>query len=390
MRCVGGLSILGNSREALDDVLSQLREGLASEAGGIAFVLASRDHLDAFPAISAALTESKLADHVIGCTAESVVGSGQEIENAPALSILVLSAPGLAVEPFRIGRDEEFLPAEPGEDGRRAIFLFADPFTFPHEPWLKRFHDALPNFPILGGMASASRAPGGNRLVLNGETHETGAVGLFVTCPPGLAIRTVVSQGCRPIGRPLIITKADKNILREVGRRPAIEVLRELFEELSEEDQARAQAALHIGRVINEYQGEFNRGDFLVRNVLGADEDGGIVITDLLRVGQTVQFQVRDDETATEDLRTLLTEQRLDHPKDRPIGALLVTCNGRGTRMFSTPHHDVKLVQSVLGMIPVSGFFAMGEFGPIGGQNFVHGYTASLAIFSETSDDPGA
>ncbi len=390
MRCVGGLSVLGNSVEAFEDVRGQLVEGLEGRTGSFAVVLTTRDHLDALATISANLTSTGIARHVIGCSAESVVGSGQEIENSPALSILVVVTEGLEVAPFRIPRDEEFLPPEPGIEGHRAVFLFADPFTFPAEPWLKRFHESLPGFPILGGMASASRSPGGNRLILDGQIHEDGAVGLFLKSSPNLTIRSLVSQGCRPIGRPLLITKADRNILREVGRRPALEVLRELFEELPADDQARAQTGLHIGRVINEYQSDFDRGDFLVRNVLGADPEEGIVINDLLRVGQTVQFQVRDDVTASEDLRTLLTEHRIDHPRERPLGALLFTCNGRGSRLFPAPHHDVKTVQSILGMIPVAGFFAMGEIGPIGGQNFMHGYTASLAIFSEVPDEPGA
>jgi small ligand-binding sensory domain FIST len=232
----------------------------------------------------------------------------------------------------------------------------------------------------MGGMASGSQVPRANQLVLDGKAYHDGAVGMLLGGP--IAIRTVVSQGCRPIGRTLIVTKAEQNIIREVGRRPVLEVLRELFQELSPDDQRKLQDGLHIGRVINEYQESFHRGDFLVRNVTGADDTGAIQITDLARVGQTVQFHIRDAETADEDLRENLARARDRSPRrSPPAGALLFSCNGRGTRLFDAPDHDVSLIHEMLGPIPVAGFFAMGEIGPIGGQNFLHGYTASIVLF---------
>jgi small ligand-binding sensory domain FIST len=164
-----------------------------------------------------------------------------------------------------------------------------------------------------------------------------------------------------------------------------LEVLREVFEELDEDDQARVQQGLHVGRVINEYQETFRRGDFLVRNVLGADEAGGIAISDFVRVGQTVQFHIRDAESADEDLHGLLEAERRERPEARPRGALLFSCNGRGSRLFSGPNHDIGLIHEVLGPLPTTGFFAMGEIGPVGGQNFLHGFTASIVLFEEPS-----
>jgi len=183
----------------------------------------------------------------------------------------------------------------------------------------------------------------------------------------------------------MIVTKAEQNVIREVGRRPVLQVLRDMFQELSPEDQRKLQDGLHIGRVINEYQESFHRGDFLVRNVRGADDSRAIQITDLARVGQTVQFHIRDAESADEDLRETLARARDKSPHPSPpAGALLFSCNGRGTRLFDAPDHDVSLIHEMLGPIPVAGFFAMGEIGPIGGQNFVHGYTASIVLFEQT------
>ena len=216
------------------------------------------------------------------------------------------------------------------------MIVLGDPFTFPTDPFLRLAEIARPGVRIVGGMASASQSPGGNRLLLDGDVHTDGAVAVEVSGGP-VTLRSVVSQGCRPVGRTMIVTRAEKNIIRDLGRRPALEVLREVFDSLDPDDQERVQQGLHIGRVINEYQETFTRGDFLVRNVLGADDAGGIAVTDVLRVGQTVQFHVRDADSADEDLRTLLENERLSRPTAKVVGALLFSCNGRGTRLFPGP-----------------------------------------------------
>jgi small ligand-binding sensory domain FIST len=135
---------------------------------------------------------------------------------------------------------------------------------------------------------------------------------------------------------------------------------------------------------INEYKDEFKRGDFLVRGLMGVDQDsGGLAIGDHARAGQTIQFHVRDAASADEDLRELLAAR---NGQSTPAGALLFSCNGRGTRMFPTPDHDASVTREVLSGVPLAGFFAMGELGPVGGKSFMHGHTASLALFSEASN----
>ena len=196
-----------------------------------------------------------------------------------------------------------------------------------------------------------------------------------------LGLRWIVSQGCRPIGRHMVITKAEENIILELGGRTPFEQLRQLWETLTPHEQELFQKGLHIGRVLNEYQGEFQRGDFLIRNVVGLErQTGALIIADQVRVGQTVQFQVRDALSADEDLHALLQLDINAHER-RPAAALLFSCNGRGTRLFEKADHDATAVRQEAGPIPVAGFFAMGELGPVGGQNFIHGFTASVALF---------
>jgi small ligand-binding sensory domain FIST len=391
MRCASALSTLAETEAARRGVLERVAQGLAGEPADLALIFVSPHHADGLGRLAAEVRSRGLGRVVLGCTGETIVGDDWEIEGAPAVSLWSIRLSGARVQPLRLTfEDGEFTgwPDEPASSGpcpdSRAILLLGDPFSFPADHWLRALDERSPGLRAVGGMASAGGQPGVNRLVLGDEVYDDGAVAVLIEGP--VSIRTVVSQGCRPIGRPMIITRADRNLIRELGRRPAVEAFRETYEGLTPDEQGLVREGLHVGQVINEYQESFRRGDFLIRNVMGADEAGGIAITDAVRVGQTVQFHVRDADTADEDLRTLLAEEATA----RPAGALLFSCNGRGTRLFPAPNHDVGVLREQLGPVPVAGFFAMGEIGPVGGKNFLHGFTASVALFEEASPGSGS
>ena len=197
----------------------------------------------------------------------------------------------------------------------------------------------------------------------------------------GVTIRSLVSQGCRPIGEHFVITKAERNVIQELGGVPAYQRLIEVYATLATHEQAMLRRGLHVGRVVSEYQDKFEQGDFLVRNVMGVDqESGAIVLGDYVRPGQTVQFHVRDADTADGELKQMLAAIK-NTPGANPQAALLFTCNGRGTRLFPGPNHDAETIGEALGNVPLAGFFAAGEMGPVGGKNFLHGFTASMALF---------
>lgn len=388
MKCASALSTARQTAAAGAEVLDRVTADLGDAPADLALAFVSPDHAEGLATLAAEVRRRKLARHVLGCTGEAIVGPGREVEGAPAVSLWAIRFPsGVAVRPIRLtfdGSDFGGWPeglADLAAD-RRALVLLGDPFSFPTDRWLRRLADEAPGLRVIGGMASGGQAPGVNRLVLDDQVFDDGAVATLIEGP--LALRTVVSQGCRPIGRPLIVTRADRNLIQELGRRPALQVLQEIFEGLDEADRDLVRRGLHIGRVINEYQDSFRSGDFLVRNVMGADDEGGIAITDVVRVGQTVQFHVRDAGTADEDLRALLADARQGGV--HVAGALLFTCNGRGSRLFPEPDHDAAAVAEAFGPIPVAGLFAMGEIGPVGGQNFVHGFTASLALFEDQAE----
>jgi small ligand-binding sensory domain FIST len=383
------LSTQGRTDAALNEVARQFAERWDGSVD-LAVVFFSGHHLEEAESLARRLQELFQPRAPIGCPGESIVGNDREIEEAPALSVWLGRWPSdVRLTPFHVTFEQTVdgmslfgLPDELHEaDAAKSLLLMlGDPFTFPTDEFLQQLHTERKGLPIIGGMASASREPGANRLLLGGSIVDQGGVGVLLEGP--IKYRSVVSQGCRPIGKPFVITKAHHNLILELGGKPALGQLQELWQTLPPEEQSLIQQGLHVGRVISEYQESFRRGDFLVRNVMGIDKNtGGIAITDRVRVGQTVQFHVRDAATADEDLRLLLRMSRGDLA--HPAGGLLFTCNGRGTRLFSAPNHDARAIHDELGPIPLAGFFAMGELGPIGGSNFIHGFTASVVLFED-------
>lgn len=390
MPFAASLSTLPKTKLAFEEACERARAQLSGNID-LAFLSFSSHHANEAEWL-AATTQERLAPRVLlGCVGEAIVGNDREIEDQPALVVWLgrWSKP-IQMEPFHLvleqtadghsllGWPDGLVDADPKES---AILLLGDPYTFPADACLALVNEDYPSLRVMGGMASGTHGAGESQLLLGNQVHRQGAVGVLLQGP--IVLRSIVSQGCRPIGKPFVITKAEENIILELGGKPPLAQLQQLWRELNTYDQRLFQKGLHVGRVINEYQAEFQRGDFLVRNVVGLDrETGALAITDRVRVGQTIQFHVRDAESADEDLHALL-QMDLSAHEQRPSGALLFTCNGRGSRLFSEPNHDAGVIQAEAGTVPVAGFFAQGELGPVGGQNFVHGFTASVVLFED-------
>jgi small ligand-binding sensory domain FIST len=267
-------------------------------------------------------------------------------------------------------------PASPAS-GRETLIALADPHSFPAEELLAEAERSRPGLPVLGGLSSAAFG-GGPVLLRDGEVHTEGAVGVFLS---GTQVLPCVSQGATPVGPEMTITAADANVISELAGKPALERLGEVIEGLQESERELAAAGLLVGAVIDENQPEYERGDFLVRPIIGADrETGALAIGERVRVGQTVRLHVRDAASADQDLREALRTQAQALGSEGAAGALLFTCNGRGSHMFELPDHDATALADALGA-PAAGFFCAGEIGPVGGRNFLHGFTATMAVF---------
>lgn len=328
---------------------------------------------------------------LIGCTAEGVIGRKQEIEREAAISVVAAHLPGVELSAFKLQsmdwqhtlagertlRQLVNAPAQP-----KLFIMLGDPFTAPMEAVLEAFNAYFPDVPVIGGMASGAHRAGGNALLFNDRVLNNGAVG--VALAGAVEVDVIVSQGCRPVGRPFTVTGARDNVIFSLEGQAPLAHIQEMVMEMTPTDRALLQNGLYIGRAIASEQDGLGRGDFLVRGVLGLDQDSGVmVVGDAIGQGETVQFHLRDASTAEEDLELMLAPQSLFDP---PAGGFLFSCNGRGMRLYNRPNGDVSIIHRALGEINLAGFFCAGEIGPIGGKNFLHGHTASLALLRPESN----
>lgn len=410
LRVATGLSPDPDTSAAAAKACEQVQAGLGNGPVDLAVVFFSRQHRDNGHRLASVVRRVLNPGHVIGCSAESVIGGQTELERGPGVSILGARLPGVRFTPF-VADDLQPVADSPeglerlaqatgmGED-LRGMLLLADPFSVPMIrllPALNRAKHGRPGI-LFGGMASAAREAGGNCLLLDDRLMRSGAVGIALAGK--VRLDAMVSQGCRPFGPTMIVTKAKGNLILELGGRSAIDAVQEAVDSLGNDGKKRLAAGLFIGRAINEYKLRFGRDDFLIRNLVAVQpEQGAIAVGDIVPVGTTVRMHTRDAATAREDLEMLLDGQRL---YDRPRGVLLISCNGRGERLFKERHHDARAIAQAFAnpvggeslakggtpidaeeSVPLAGFFAAGEIGPVGSQSFLHGQTACAVMIRE-------
>jgi len=375
--------LTADAREAARRAVDEARASLGGLPPALAVLFASAHFFDSAEDLAVAVTEQAGPVPLIGCVAEAVAGGPREVESEPAVSLWLAAGLGpvetYAMEFVRTSSGGTFggyrFDVEPGG----VHLMLCDPFTFPAGDLLAHLNDHVPGTVVMGGMASGGLRLNQSRLFLDGRVLAGGAVGAHL---PQAEVHPLVAQGCRPVGDPYTTTRAEGNVIFELGGRPPVVRLQELAAALSSRDRELLVQGLQVGLVIDEYRAEPRQGDFLIRSVVGADpESGAIAVGEEIAVGRTVQFHVRDAESADEDLQRTLAREAAVLDGRPAAGALLFTCNGRGSRLFSGPDHDAGLIAKMLGKIPVAGFFCAGELGPVGGQNFLHAFTASIALF---------
>ena len=386
MRFHSAISGSESAYDAVEEVIADAQQATAGKVDVVFAFLTAHHHGDSEEILERLWLELD-PQALVGCSAEGVIGGDLEIERQPGIAILAAALPDVRIHPFHIaGRtdwrhvltDEDVLKERLGVgEQTRALLAFGDPFTTPLDELLTSMDEHARGVPLIGGMASSARKPGQNVLLRNDQALTEGMVGVSLSGPIG--VETVVSQGCRPIGNSMVVTKSHDNVIEQVGGKPTLAALQEVVESLPPDERDLLNNGLLVGRAISEYRDRFGRGDFLVRNVIGVDqESGAVMMADYIRTGQTIQFHVRDAKTADEDLSMLLENQQAI---EAAAGGLLFSCNGRGTNLFEDPCHDIGVARRLMPKTPVAGFFAAGELGPVGGKNFIHGHTASMALF---------
>ena len=371
--------------EAAGLAVAEAWASLGEASPDFAVLFASAHFLGSATALVTAVRKEMGPVPLIGCVADGVIGGAREVESEPAVSLWLAAGLG-PVETFAM----DFVGTASGGAFGGYLFgpspegvhlMLCDPFTFPAGDLLTHLNSSAPGAVIMGGMASGGLAQRQSRLFLDDRVITHGAVGAHL---PQAEIHPMVAQGCRPVGEPFTITGADGSMILELGGRPPLERLQDLAAALHGRDRELLAQGVHLGLVINSSEAEPGQGDFLIRGLVGADpESGAVAVGGEVEVGQAVQFHVRDADSADEDLRRTLKREAAALGARPPAGALLFTCNGRGSRLFPGPDHDAGLLAETLGQIPVAGFFCAGEIGPVGGRNFLHTFTASTALFPQ-------
>lgn len=326
------------------------------------------------------------ARHAIGCSStHGVIGGGHGIEDVSAVSVFVASGSDLHVRSFHL----EVMPTDESiavvgmpeiDASDQVAVVLADAYSFPVEGFVESSGTSLRGLPVAGGIAVGGQGSGSTRLLIDDRVVDRGAVGLVLSGP--VAVEAVVSQGCRPVGNPMTVTRCEGNVVLELAGRPALQRLEDLLLSLSPGDQAIAGTGLQIGVMHDEYVDTHEQGDYLIRNLVRIDVDrGAIIIADDVELGQTISFQLRDAAAASEDLQRILAGWGASSTRGRAAGALLFSCNGRGEAFFTSSDHDAVTVRDLLGGAEVAGYFAAGEIGPVAGRNHLHGFSASVVVF---------
>ena len=385
VRIGSGLSTEPDARFGAAEAAASARDALGGRPCDLAVVFASGAHLAAPEATLEGVHSTLAPAELVGCGAAGVIGEMREVEHGTAVSVWAASLDGGSAEPFHaelepLGEGDGVVSGLPGLAGADGALLLADPFTFPTDAVLRELSATAPMLPLLGGLASARSPDSETPLLFGDEVLTSGAVGVRFD---GVEILPCVSQGAAPIGPELTITACEGAVIGELAGRPALEKLRETIEALTVDDLRLVQGGLLMGIVIDPNKPDYVQGDFLVRGLVGADPDTGrVAVGSDVRPGQVVRLHARDASSADRDLREALGARMQALGGRAPAGALLISCNGRGAGMFGHAHHDAAALDHELGGAPVAGFFAAGEIGPVGGEYFLHGFTATIAVFA--------
>ncbi len=383
MRWAASQSRAADTAQAADEAALGLQRRL-SDSPDLVLAFFDGTHVANAELMTEALKQRLRPRCLIGASGGAVIGVDKEFEEGPALCLVGAQLPGVDLSPFILVSSSwaealedplEFARHTPGLTGAELVVLFGDPFSLNVEGVLAAFNRHAAGVRVVGGMASAGLRPHSNVLLLNDWVAREGGVALALK--GALRADVVVSQGCRPIGPALQVTKAEQNLILELDGQPALERAEQVLRSLTEREREQLRSGLYMGRPAR--GGASGRGDYLIRNLLGADRDKGVLaVADLVSTGERVRLHVRDAQTALEDMEMLLSPQVVD---SRAAAALLFSCNGRGKQLFGEPHRDISILQEALGgAIPVAGMFCAGESGPVGDRNFLHGHTASIAV----------
>lgn len=385
-RARSGVAAYASWQRSLESVVGQILEG-ATSPPDLVIMFVAREYSDSSQVLVSSARRLTNANLIVGCFGNGCIGSGREFERTPGLSMLALWLPETEIWADHI--DQIALQHTNGNVSKTLASVDADAWMVFSEPYrldVSQLVEVLgtfrPGIPVIGGMASSNDRNHRTELFINDDVYQDGAIALALK--GGVDVMPIVSQACEPIGQPWTVTEADRSAVLTISGRPAIDVMIETVAALPPDQQRRAKRHLLVGFAGDEYRDEFHRGDFLIRGVLGVDHArAAIIVADRPRIGQTIQFQMRDAVTADIDLHQHLLETRAQLAGRRPIAGIIASCSGRGSGLFGKPDHDASALQAAFGGLPMAGFSSVGEIGPIGDRIGLHSFAASIGLIVE-------
>ncbi len=377
-----GISTREDARVGAIEAAQQAGAGLGGASADLVVLFAAGAHMEQPEATLEGVHEALRPGALVGCGAGGVLGCGAEHEAGTAVTVWAASLGGGCATTFHATASvhEDSVAVMGMEDlaGARGAILLPDPWSFPTDPLLHDLATRAPGVPVIGGLASARRPDETSVLFHGDEVVDGGAVGVRFD---EVDLLPCVSQGATPVGPELTITEAEGNVIRELAGHPALDRIRGVIEELDPVERTLIAGGLLVGLVVDGGRPEYGHGDFLVRQLMGADPVGGtLAVAAPVREGQVLRLHARDAASADRDLQEQL-QLRVSALGGAPAGALAFSCNGRGRAMFGIENHDAGALSDELGGAPSAGFFAAGEIGPVGGASFLHAFTATVALF---------
>jgi small ligand-binding sensory domain FIST len=379
-----GLGVAGRPGDAAREAATRAMARSGLSRADTAVVFAAGQALADAPGVLAEVRRVTGARAVAGCGGAGVLTEHAEVEGRTGVAVLVVGGRGpgalrtALVEGHprlddRAADAAADLVGPVGEDG--VVVVLPDARGLDPAALLRGLDDALGPRPVVGGVAA-----GEPLVVLHGAEAVEG--GLAVLAWEGPAPLHGVAQGCEPIGEAFVVTDAEGPVVRTIAGRPALEVLAEAVRSVPDHERRLRQAGVFAGLAVDPAKSPLVRGDFLVRGLAGVDRGtGSVTLADEVRVGQTLQFQIRDAEAAGDDLDATLDRLEEALAGRRPSFGLYFNCAGRGEGLYGTPDHDVTRIRARLGEWPLCGFFGNGEFAPLGRRNRFHTFTGVLTLF---------
>jgi small ligand-binding sensory domain FIST len=370
-------------REAIDDL-----NGFAPD---LLFLFCGSAFVTDMPEMAVALWQAFRAPIVVGASGRGVIAQQREYEHDTAVALMGLSMPGAIISPVHLThrslegaidtaafqRRIGVLPADVN-----GWLMFANPFRFDTQNAIATLTMAYPGISIAGGVAAPDLGSRQTALLVNGEAIFDGAAVLGIGGP--FDVLPAVSHGCAPIGQPWTITSVEGDWIESIAGRPALELIEETLIAIPADQIDRIRRNLLVGLATDEYRSEFQRGDFLIRTIAGVDQPtGAIAIGARSRVGQTVQFQMRDAATADLDLGYALDRLRQRANGSAPIALLAFAGQERGSAFFGSAHHDSLAIQRTFPGIPTAGLFTAGEIGPAGQASAVNAQSLTMSLIAQ-------